>query len=159
MVLYDGDRPGKALQKLAKELCARLNVQTTELANNKSIEDYILFPNQFALAVEDTIRMAATAENTPLPENLQTQILERWEAAKNVETTTRGKWFKDISKEFLGGQEASKVALARNYAFRCRDQNIAVPEGADRENALALCKKISVALEIPSIRAEKTIEG
>jgi predicted ATP-dependent endonuclease of OLD family len=159
LTLYDGDKTGKTLHKGSKALCERLNVPTLNLAMGKSIEDYILFPDEFIQAVEDTIRLAAIAENIELPNDLRTQISVKWAGGLAQEGITRGKWFKDTSRHFLKNEEASKVALARTYAFHCREKNLPPPEGVSRELALELCKKIAGELTLPSIKARQTIEA
>jgi hypothetical protein len=159
VALYDGDKTGSGLLKGSKDLCARLEVPVLELGKNKSIEDYILYPDIFLDAVEDTIRLAANAENLELPADVKAQISVKWEEAKAVEGVTRGKWFKDTSKHFLNKKEASKVALARTYAFKCREAALAAPEGGDRELALALCKDIAQKLGFPSLKAKQAIEA
>jgi len=159
IALYDGDTAGARMKKGTKELCERLKIPTLDLDKGRSIEDYILYPDIFLDAVQDTIRMAAVAENVELPADLGAQLAAKWAEASTVDGVTRGKWFKDTSKHFLKKEEASKVALARTYAFKCRDIELAVPEGVARELALALCKRIAEELSLPSIRAKKAIEG
>jgi predicted ATP-dependent endonuclease of OLD family len=159
MVLYDGDKTGKNLAKAAKELCERLEVSTLDLEKNKSIEDYILFPDIFIEAAEETIRAAAEAENIDLPGDFKEQLLADWTAAKDSKETTRGKWFKDTSRKFLNNEEASKVALARNYAFRCREVSQKVGDGDDTSFALSVCREISKKLKLPSIKAKQVISA
>ncbi len=103
--------------------------------------------------------LAAAAEGIDLPVDLRGQIAAKWEESKDVEGITRGKWFKDTAKSFLDGEEASKVALARTYAFRCREKNGTPIEGIDREVALALCNSIAKELALPSIKAKEIIEA
>jgi predicted ATPase len=157
--LYDGDKAGRALKKASRELCARLEVQMLELENGKSIEDYILYEEIFLEAVHDTIKLAASAENVELPADLNSQLASKWEQSKESDAVTRGKWFKDVSKEFLKKEEASKVALARTYVFKCRERQLAEPHGMPRERALELCRRIAEELSLPSIKAKKEIEG
>jgi hypothetical protein len=159
MVLYDGDRTGKNLAKAAKDLCERLEVPTLDLKTNKSIEDYILFQNSFVEAADETIRAAAATEEVDLPADFTAQLCAKWDEAKNSEQTTRGKWFKDVSKKFLDGEEASKVALARNYAFRCREKSQMPVDGDDTQFALKICKEISDKLKLPTIRAKKVVSS
>jgi len=90
---------------------------------------------------------------------LRDQLQEKWsQHVAGAQSQTRGKWFKDTSKEFLNGKEASKVALARAYAFRCRETREAPPEGAKRDQAVALCNSLVKNLELPGIKAKRLIE-
>jgi hypothetical protein len=156
MVLFDGDGAGKKLQKASKALLERLEVPSFEMKKDSSIEDYILFPEIFLAAVEETIRMAAEFEKLPLPPDVKAIVEERWKVRDAAQTV--GRWFVDTAKVLLSGQEASKVALARNYAFRCRDSGNAPPEGEAREVALVMCRDIAHHLNLTGIKARQTIE-
>jgi hypothetical protein len=76
-------------------------------------------------AVVTTFKSVFEAIVKPVPATLPKTVQESWEnfkagAHKDAKSENAGKWFKDLSIEVLG-EEASKVALARNYAFISRD--------------------------------------
>ena len=69
-----------------------------------------------------------------------------------------GYWFKKISKELVGG--SSKVALARNYAFLSRDNEIKnALDDKKVQQAKALVEHVVSALTcfIPEARGERLL--
>jgi energy-coupling factor transporter ATP-binding protein EcfA2 len=82
------------------------------------------------------------------------------EGEKERAFVNAGKWFKVLSKEVLGDSSggASKVALARNYVFLCRDNPVEDKLDAKRvREAKSLLEPIIKSLKIPSMKAKKTI--
>jgi energy-coupling factor transporter ATP-binding protein EcfA2 len=71
-----------------------------------------------------------------------------------------GSWFKQLSAELLDGSGASKVALARNYAFFSRERD--VKEGLDAkrfQQAKTLLEQVVSTLKLPNVKAKKAIEA
>ena len=158
LVVCDGDKQGKRIHDAIKPLCERLQVSSIQLRQGKSIEDYVLYPDTFLKAVEDSVRGACEAEALPIPVDLKDQLSKKWDEHQGRKRDTTGKWFKDASKAFLNKEDASKVALARNYAFRCREERQTTPPEETREAAVELAKQIINELKLPSINATKAIE-
>jgi hypothetical protein len=73
-----------------------------------------------------------------------------------LSTKSTGKWFKDLAKQHVG-DEASKVALARLYAFDCREQENLALDPDCLQKAQQLCGAITQTLKLPKIRAERTL--
>jgi hypothetical protein len=70
-----------------------------------------------------------------------------------------GAWFKRFSAELVGPGGSSKVALARNYAFLSRDND--VKNGLDNkkvQQAKVLLEQIVTSLNLPSMKAKQAIE-
>lgn len=71
-----------------------------------------------------------------------------------------GAWFKQLSASISQADEASKVALARNYAFLSRDHDLSVGPSDERlQMAKPLIDQIVSSLKLPSLRAKQAIEG
>jgi len=154
LVLADGDKAGRKILDATKELCKRLDVRQVRLDDGKSIEDLVLDSPILLDAAEETIRGALEAEKKPIPENLRTEINEKWEAHRLNPEKTTGRWFQEIAKSIVKS-EVSKVALARNYVFRCRDQDLPPVNGEGASRQLELCRKIIEELGLPGLRASK----
>ena len=159
-VLCDGDVTGKKISEGVKSLCERLTVPRLMLQSGKAMEDYVIRKPAFLAAVEDTLRMACEAEQQPIPEDLKDRIQKAWTVHEASTTQNAGKWFKDFSKELLLKKgEASKVALARNYAFRCRAEEQQEYDAVQGTAALEICKEIAAKLGLPSIKAKQVVEA
>ena len=141
-----------------KKLCERLKVPVIDLLKEHSIEDYILSEKHLADAVLKTLNAALDSEGLQVPPTLAEDVKTAWTAHCKKPETNTGMWFNEIAKTHLGGETASKVVLARTYAFLCREDADFEPD-ADRINkALNLCQDISTRLAIPKLRAEAKLE-
>jgi predicted ATP-dependent endonuclease of OLD family len=73
-------------------------------------------------------------------------------------TTTAGRWFKETAKKVID-EEASKVALARNYIIACRELDDAVLKQADAVPPVKkLCLRIAEELSLPKTASEQVGE-
>lgn len=175
LVLVDGDAAGKSFAQRATDLCKRLSVQIVKLPDGRSSEDYVLYDDQFLMAVRKTLENACEAEGKTVPKDLEERIRKSWdehrvgrekpEKKEKTETPdakkeriTTGRWFKNVTKEILD-DEASKVVLARNYAEICRDAKDEKPGRERVKEARTLCQDVATKLDTPRIRAERNIEG
>jgi predicted ATP-dependent endonuclease of OLD family len=159
MVLCDGDKQGKQIQKAIQPLCDARNVPVLVLNDKLSIEDYTLEEECFLDAVLDTIATAAEAASVAFSEDDKKRAKGEWDAHLKQPQTNTGAWFKRISGEFLKDKEgASKVGLARNYAFRCREKPVLKIVDLRQAMALELSLKIVRSLELPATRAPEVIE-
>jgi predicted ATPase len=71
-----------------------------------------------------------------------------------------GYWFKQFSTELVGAGGSSKVALARNYAFLSRENEVTNGLDAKKvQQAKDLVEQIITALNLPNMKAKKAIEG
>lgn len=168
MALFDGDSQGKEYSKAAQPLVKRLGLKTHVLDVGTAMEDYCLYPEVFIDAVEATLKDAFEAINKTVPQDLKEQVRSSWSAfsptnskpAKDMskETSNAGRWFKELSKQLLE-DEASKVALARNYAFLCRDKDpLPAADPKRLSQARQLCEQITTQLGLPKVAAEKDVE-
>ncbi|MEP7365721.1 MAG: AAA family ATPase [Acidobacteriota bacterium] len=157
LVLVDGDKQGKKVLTGIKALCERLEVPTRDLQKDESIEDYVLSIPQFIDAVIETITLALQAEQIVVPAALEEEVRKSWKEHSEKPEKSAGKWFKELSKKFVG-DEASKVALARIYAFACRDAVDLEVDEVRVAKALELCERIAKHLDIPRLKAEKVFE-
>jgi predicted ATP-dependent endonuclease of OLD family len=156
-VLCDGDRPGRMMSQRIAALCKRLNVPQISLGEEKSIEDYILCEGAFISSVTETLSKACEAELQPVPPDIDKQVQQSWKEHKKQNERNTGRWFKDFSREVLGGQnDASKVALARNYVFRCRSGYKIDPK-EKRVEAVKLIENLVSELAIPGIKAKNEL--
>ncbi len=162
MVLCDGDSQGKDYSKAVAPLAKKLGVKIISLESGLAIEDYVLHPKLFVLAVEQTIKAAMEAIPKSVPADLAKLVQEGWKKFQSTtkdpkQPTNAGKWFKEFCIEIME-EEASKVALARNYAFLCREKF----KGAEIEpkrvsTATALCEQVISILKIPSVKASRQL--
>jgi predicted ATPase len=157
LVLLDGDKAGKAMAKSVKSLCERLEVPLIRLEDGASIEDYLLSETVLIDAVTTTIKHALEAEQIAIPTDLPTEIGEKRNEHRVAANSTTGKWFKDTAKHYLG-DEASKVALARNYVFALRENPETPIDNPKATRTLELCRDIVEKLGLPERRAQMTIE-
>ena len=135
----------------------RLNVPVMNLDNGLVIEDYVIYTDLLLDAMTITLEGAAIAENIPVPVDLMERIRSAWSAYDSSKKHTAD-WFKQISREFLN-VEPSKVALARNYAFLCREQSERASTDAPRlKRALDISKRAISALALPRTKAARVIE-
>ena len=158
LVLVDGDSQGKSALAHIRRLCERLDVPTNNLLDKHSIEDYALSPDEFVESVLKTIEQAMDAEKRTMSPDVEKDIRDSWRDHIETPTANTGKWFKEISKKHVGG-EASKVALARSYAFACRDKLDIKPDDERRLKALKLCRQIAEKLGVPRLRAQRIVES
>lgn len=156
-VLCDGDKHGKSTFKAVKALCETLDVPRLVLADNRVIEDYILDEECFVKAAVDAIRTAAEAESIVLPHDFEKVIDDGWKARDRNAKKNAADWFKEVSTKLVKS-EASKVALARNYAFHCREKLDFTPDESRKAKPLKLCQDLIVALSLPGTRAKRVIE-
>jgi predicted ATP-dependent endonuclease of OLD family len=157
MVLTDGDKSGARINQLIAPLCDRLGVKRAQLGEDKSVEDYVMNETAFLAATVDTLKLAAEAEQQPIPMDLNKQVQQSLAKHKKEGAGNTGRWFKELSKQILGKQgEASKVALARNYVFHCRERE---QETKVEENhaILPVVREITATLELPRIKATKQV--
>lgn len=157
MVLVDGDSQGKNTLSNLNRLCERLNVPTLPLMKQQSIEDVALSPSILLQSAIDTIRAAAEAEGTSLPDDWSDAVQRSWNQHLASPQKSSGKWFKDCSKQLIG-DEASKVAWARNYVFACRESSQINPDAGRLTIAMNLCKTVAATLNLPNVRAERVVE-
>lgn len=64
---------------------------------------------------------------------------------KVAQTVTTGRWFQEVAQKLIE-DEASKVALARNYILACREVDDAALKQADHVPARKLCQQIAEGL-------------
>jgi len=123
MVLCDGDKQGKQIHKAIRPLCEAREAPLQILGENLSIEDYTLDEECFLGAVLDSLATAADAGSMAFSEDDRAKIKAEWEThLKQQPRANTGAWFKRVTGQILKDKEgASKVGLARNYAFRCRE--------------------------------------
>jgi predicted ATP-dependent endonuclease of OLD family len=179
LVLVDGDPAGKTMLQRINALCKRLNVPTHKLSEGRSIEDFCLYEEEFLQAVTKTLQNACEAEGKTPPKELGERIARSWEdhkasgekAEKKIKTEktdkdekeekrekrTTGRWFKDLARELIE-DEASKVVLARTYVQICREVITLAPNREKLKEAKGLCHEIKTNLNLPAVRAVKTIE-
>lgn len=158
-VLCDGDRHGKQTYKAIKELCDARAVSRLILDDGRVIEDYALDEDCFSNAVMDAIRTAAAAESITLGADFETTVRDDWQSHATEPKKHTADWFKELSKKLLGNKDgASKVALARNYAFRCREKLDVAPAAARIAPAVSLAQGIAKALKLPGTKAQRVIE-
>jgi predicted ATP-dependent endonuclease of OLD family len=67
---------------------------------------------------------------------------------------TAGRWFKEIAIQLIE-DEASKVALARNYILACRELEDSVLKQADHLPVKRLCQSIADSLSLPKLASEQ----
>jgi predicted ATPase len=161
MVLCDGDKQGRQIHKAVRPLCEAREVPLQILDEDLSIEDYTLDEECFLGGVLDSLGTAAEAGSMTFSEDDRAKIKAEWEThLKQKPQANTGAWFKRVSGQVLKDKEgASKVGLARNYAFRCRekpDLQIAEPR---QVMALDLCAIIVQSLKLPATRALKVMEA
>ena len=161
MVLCDGDKQGRQINKAIRPLCEARKVPIHILSDNLSIEDYALDEACFLDAVLDSIRTAAEAVSMAFSDDDKKKVEEDWDThLKQQSATSTGAWFKKVSGQVLKDKEgASKVALARNYAFRCREKPTLTVVELRQAMALELSLKLAQLLELPATRAPKVIEA
>jgi len=105
-----------------------------------------------------TLRGAFENDNKPIPETLDERIKSSWEEQKKTTDKTTGRWFKEISIEIFG-DEVSKVWLARNYVFLCRDlEEDELKKGAMLDGRV-LCEEIAKRLALPGIKSKQLLES
>lgn len=161
MVLCDGDKQGKQIHKAIRPLCEAREVPIHILRDNLSIEDYTLDEECFLGGVLDSLATAADAGSMKFSEDDRAKIKAEWEThLKQQPRANAGVWFKRVSGEILKDKEgASKVGLARNYAFRCREKgNLQIFESRE-VMALELSDMIVRSLKLPATRALKVMEA
>lgn len=66
---------------------------------------------------------------------------------------TAGRWFQELALKLID-DEASKVALARNYILACRDVEDTVLRQADHVPAKKLCQQVAEGLNLPKLATE-----
>jgi hypothetical protein len=161
MVLCDGDKQGKQIHKAIRPMCDARKVPIHILGDNLSIEDYALDEECFFGAVLDSIATAAEAASMAFSEDDKKKVKEEWDAhLKQQLAANTGAWFKKVSGQVLKDRErASKVGLARNYAFPCREKPTLTIVELRQTMALELSLKIIQLLELPATRAPKVIEA
>lgn len=83
-----------------------------------------------------------------------TQIFEQNdETERQIQAQTTGRWFQEVAKKLIG-DEASKVALARNYILACREIEDSVLKQADFIPVKKLCQQIAGGLQLPKLATE-----
>lgn len=160
MVLCDGDKQGKQIHRSIRPLCDARKVPIHILSDNLSIEDYALDESCFFDAVLDSIATAAEAASMAFSDDDKKRVKDEWDAhLKQQSAASTGAWFKKVSGQVVRDKEgASKVGLARNYAFRCREKPALTIVELRQAMALELSLKIVQLLELPATRAPKVIE-
>lgn len=183
MVLFDGDDAGAKLSERVGALCDRLNVKRTQLDKGKSIEDYCFHEESFVSALTRTLRDARelSGDKAKVSQDLDSQVRAEWEARKSapaprttrgqrenpapeasaetagdkkaLQSVTTGRWFKDLAEKLID-DEASKVALARNYIMACREADTQTLRQADHVLARKLCQQIADGLNLPKLATE-----
>lgn len=151
LVLFDGDSAGKNLSKVARSICEANSVQIEFLAENNSIEDYVISRELFIEAAKATIITATRIEDPQKRTALDTELQREWDGHVREQVKTTGKWFKDFCKTHAK-TEVSKVALARSYVFSCREATNIETDVEQEAKALALCQKIVAVLNPPPLR-------
>jgi hypothetical protein len=154
-VLCDGDKAGKRTFKAIKDLCEARGVSRLVLADSCVVEDYALDEDCFVKGAIEAIHTAADAEKLKLPDNADQTIAESWRTHLAAPKTHTADWFKTTAKELLKNKDgASKVALARNYAFRCREKLDVSALATRKPRGISLCKEILSALKLPGTKAK-----
>jgi predicted ATP-dependent endonuclease of OLD family len=160
-VLCDGDAHGKRTYKLIKDLCEARHAQRLILEDGCAIEDYALDEDSFLQAAIDAIRSAAESESKPFTVEFEQDITASWREHLKNNGKNCGEWFKKISIKVLDNKNkdgASKVALARNYAFLCREKLDAPLAASRTERSIELCSGIIKAVSLPGTKAPQVIE-
>lgn len=157
LLLLDGDDEGKRLRDHVTALAERLKISNRLLPENRSIEDYCLSRSTFVDAVVQTLVDAHKAESKSVPGDLENLVQASWDGHLKDQKITTGRWFKSLSRQFLG-DEASKVALSRNYALLSRDMKTAEFDLHVLTIAISLCREIIQTLKLPPTRATKALE-
>ena len=158
-VLCDGDKAGKRTFKAIKDLCETRGVSRLVLDDSCVVEDYALDEDCFIKGAIEAIHTAADAEKITLPGNADETISESWRTHLREPKTHTADWFKTIAKELLKNKDgASKVALARNYAFRCREKLDVNPSVTRKPRGISLCRDVVTALKLPGTRAKQMLE-
>ena len=162
MVLFDGDREGAATSTRVTELCERLSVKRVQLEKGKSIEDYCFHEPTIVGALTRTLREARESSGENPADALEESVKKAWSERKASLTAfeeelakrmTGGKWFLEVSKKLIQ-DEASKVALARNYVLLCREVDDTILKQADYVLAKTVCSQIADGLKIPKRATE-----
>lgn len=156
-VLVDGDKQGKNTVANIRKLCERLAVPSIELEKDQSIENYALRNDLLLEATIDAITEALKAEEKAIPSELRKTVESSWFQHLTDRKVSTGKWFKDLSK-IVVGDEASKVAWARNYVFRSRADSKQSEDLPQRVTATELCKQIASHLDLPKLRAQCIVD-
>jgi predicted ATPase len=161
MVLCDGDKQGKQIHKAIRPLCEAREAPLQILGENLSIEDYTLDEECFLGAVLDSLATAADAGSMAFSEDDRAKIKAEWEThLKQQPRANTGAWFKRVTGQILKDKEgASKVGLARNYAFRCREKADLQIVESRQAMALELSTMIVQSLGLPATRALKVMEA
>ena len=94
-------------------------------------------------------------------EDDRAKIKAEWEThLKQQPRANTGAWFKRVTGQILKDKEgASKVGLARNYAFRCREKADLQIVESRQAMALELSTMIVQSLGLPATRALKVMEA
>jgi len=159
VVHCDGDKQGKQTHKAIRSLCEARKVPIQILVDNLSIEDYALDEECFLGAVLDSIATAAEGASAGFSDDDKKKVKDDWDAHLMQPGGNTGAWFKKTSGLVLKDKEgASKVGLARNYAFRCREKSTLDIAEPRETMALELSTKMVQLLELPATRAPKVIE-
>jgi hypothetical protein len=85
---------------------------------------------------------------------LTADIEKSWKEQLGLKNRTTGRWFKEFSKKLLG-DEASKIALARNYAFACRENPDLKANSERYEFAKSIADNVIEELKVPPMRAKR----
>ena len=72
---------------------------------------------------------------------------------KVTPSVTAGRWFQEVAQKLIE-DEASKVALARNYIMACREVDDSTLKQADYVSARKLCQQIAEGLSLPKLATE-----
>jgi predicted ATP-dependent endonuclease of OLD family len=162
MVLCDGDSQGKDYAKAVGPLAKKLGIKVHSLDGGLAIEDYVIHPDLLVSAAEQTIRTAMEAIPKAVPVDLGKTVRDDWQKFQNApkdpkQQPNAGKWFKEMCIEVME-EEASKVALARNYAFLCRERSKdTTPEPKRLALAISLCHQVISTLKVPSVKAPRQL--
>lgn len=170
LALFEGDDQGarylRGIENLAK---GRKDLRCLRLGESLAIEDYCLFEELFLdVALQTLIEARKSEQQTKSGSDKKAKEIPTDEPKADVlrdaftskGSTNSGEWFKQQAEKFVGSREAaSKVVLARTYAQRAREHGATVPNKSAEQRALKLCSDLKEALEIPSIRASRTIEA
>ena len=91
---------------------------------------------------------------------MEARITTAWQAQIAAPKGRTADWFKELAKDILKNKEgASKVALARSYAFLCREKLDVTIEESRKPHAVTLCAQIIEALSLPGTKAKHVIEA